>query len=55
MERDLLFACGAVLLGDKGHYGTSGLPVQAYRFGKSGFATEDGLIGWFSVANWGRS
>jgi len=48
MERDLFSACDAVWLGYKGHYGMSGVLVQAYRFGKPVIATEDGLIGWFS-------
>ncbi|HZZ10012.1 MAG TPA: glycosyltransferase [Paraburkholderia sp.] len=48
MERDLFSACDAVWLGYKGHYGMSGVLVQAYRFGKPVVATEDGLIGWFS-------
>lgn len=47
-ERDLFSACDAVWLGYKGHYGMSGVLVQAYRFGKPVIATEDGLIGWFS-------
>jgi glycosyltransferase involved in cell wall biosynthesis len=48
IERDLFSACDAVWLGYKGHYGMSGVLVQAYRFGKPVIATEDGLIGWFS-------
>ncbi|SIT42894.1 Glycosyl transferase group 1 [Paraburkholderia ribeironis] len=48
LERDLFSACDAVWLGYKGHYGMSGVLVQAYRFGKPVIATEDGLIGWFS-------
>ncbi len=48
VERDLFSACDAVWLGYKGHYGMSGVLVQAYRFGKPVIATEDGLIGWFS-------
>ncbi|CAE6695532.1 glycosyltransferase [Paraburkholderia haematera] len=48
VERDLFSACDAVWLGYKGHYGMSGVLVQAYRFGKPVVATEDGLIGWFS-------
>ena len=48
VERDLFSACDAVWLGYKGHYGMSGVLVQAYRFDKPVIATEDGLIGWFS-------
>jgi glycosyltransferase involved in cell wall biosynthesis len=48
IERDLFSACDAVWLGYKGHYGMSGVLVQAYRFGKPVIATPDGLIGWFS-------
>ncbi|MGF6769068.1 glycosyltransferase involved in cell wall biosynthesis [Paraburkholderia sp. GAS199] len=48
IERDLFSACDAVWLGYKGHYGMSGVLVQAYRFDKPVIATEDGLIGWFS-------
>jgi len=47
MERDLFSACDAVWLGYKGHYGMSGVLVQAYRFDKPVIATGDGLIGWF--------
>ena len=47
MEFDLFSACDAVWLGYKGHYGMSGVLVQAYRFGKPVIATADGLIGWF--------
>jgi glycosyltransferase involved in cell wall biosynthesis len=47
MELDLFSACDAVWLGYKGHYGMSGVLVQAYRFGKPVVATADGLIGWF--------
>src|SRR5260370_16192863 len=47
VERDLFSACDAVWLGYKGHYGMSGVLVQAYRFGKPVIATADGLIGWF--------
>jgi hypothetical protein len=36
-----------VWLGYKGHYGMSGVLVQAYRFNKPVIATADGLIGWF--------
>lgn len=46
-EADLFSACDAVWLGYKGHYGMSGVLVQAYRFGKPVIATTDGLIGWF--------
>ncbi|CAH2793910.1 MAG: Glycosyltransferase [uncultured Paraburkholderia sp.] len=46
--RDFFSACDAVWLGYKGHYGMSGVLVQAYRCGKPVIATEDGLIGWFS-------
>lgn len=46
-ELDLFSACDAVWLGYKGHYGMSGVLVQAYRFGKPVIATADGLIGWF--------
>jgi glycosyltransferase involved in cell wall biosynthesis len=46
-ELDLFSACDAVWLGYKGHYGMSGVLVQAYRFGKPVVATADGLIGWF--------
>jgi glycosyltransferase involved in cell wall biosynthesis len=46
-EFDLFSACDAVWLGYKGHYGMSGVLVQAYRFGKPVIATADGLIGWF--------
>lgn len=48
LERDLFSACDAVWLGYRGHYGMSGVLVQAYRFGKPVIATGDGLIGWFS-------
>ncbi|HTI19146.1 MAG TPA: group 1 glycosyl transferase [Trinickia sp.] len=47
MELDLFSACDAVWLGYKGHYGMSGVLVQAYRFNKPVIATADGLIGWF--------
>lgn len=47
MELDLFSACDAVWLGYKGHYGMSGVLVQAYRFEKPVIATADGLIGWF--------
>jgi glycosyltransferase involved in cell wall biosynthesis len=47
MELDLFSACDAVWLGYKGHYGMSGVLVQAYRFQKTVIATADGLIGWF--------
>jgi glycosyltransferase involved in cell wall biosynthesis len=47
VERDLFSACDAVWLGYKGHYGMSGVLVQAYRFNKPVIATSDGLIGWF--------
>jgi glycosyltransferase involved in cell wall biosynthesis len=47
MERDLFSACDVVWLGYKGHYGMSGVLVQAYRFDKPTVATSDGLIGWF--------
>ena len=47
LERDLFSACDAVWLGYKGHYGMSGVLVQAYRFNKPVIATSDGLIGWF--------
>lgn len=47
VEQDLFSACDAVWLGYKGHYGMSGVLVQAYRFGKPVIATADGLIGWF--------
>ena len=46
-EFDLFSACDAVWLGYKGHYGMSGVLVQAYRFGKTVIATSEGLIGWF--------
>jgi glycosyltransferase involved in cell wall biosynthesis len=46
-ELDLFSACDVVWLGYKGHYGMSGVLVQAYRFGKAVVATADGLIGWF--------
>lgn len=46
-EFDLFSACDAVWLGYKGHYGMSGVLVQAYRFGKPVIATSEGLIGWF--------
>lgn len=46
-ELDLFSACDVVWLGYKGHYGMSGVLVQAYRFGKPVIATADGLIGWF--------
>jgi len=47
MELDLFSACDVVWLGYKGHYGMSGVLVQAFRFGKPVIATADGLIGWF--------
>jgi len=47
VELDLFSACDAVWLGYKGHYGMSGVLVQAYRFAKPVIATADGLIGWF--------
>lgn len=47
LERDLFSACDVVWLGYKGHYGMSGVLVQAYRFGKRVVATSEGLIGWF--------
>jgi len=47
MEFELFSACDAVWLGYKGHYGMSGVLVQAYRFGKPVIATAEGLIGWF--------
>lgn len=46
-ELDLFSACDVVWLGYKGHYGMSGVLVQAYRFAKPVVATADGLIGWF--------
>jgi glycosyltransferase involved in cell wall biosynthesis len=46
-EQDLFSACDVVWLGYKGHYGMSGVLVQAYRFGKPLIATADGIIGWF--------
>jgi glycosyltransferase involved in cell wall biosynthesis len=46
-ELDLFSACDVIWLGYKGHYGSSGVLVQAYRFGKRVIATGDGLIGWF--------
>jgi glycosyltransferase involved in cell wall biosynthesis len=46
-ELDLFSACDVVWLGYKGHYGMSGVLVQAYRFAKPVIATADGLIGWF--------
>jgi glycosyltransferase involved in cell wall biosynthesis len=46
-ELDLFSACDVVWLGYKGHYGMSGVLVQAFRFGKPVVATADGLIGWF--------
>ncbi|WP_242538480.1 glycosyltransferase [Trinickia acidisoli] len=46
-EFDLFCACDAVWLGYKGHYGMSGVLVQAYRFRKTVIATSEGLIGWF--------
>lgn len=46
-ESDLFSACDVVWLGYKGHYGMSGVLVQAYRFDKPVIATADGLIGWF--------
>jgi glycosyltransferase involved in cell wall biosynthesis len=47
MEADLFSACDVVWLGYKGHYGMSGVLVQAYRSGTPLIATADGLIGWF--------
>lgn len=47
LEFDLFSACDAVWLGYTGHYGMSGVLVQAYRFGKRVIATSEGLIGWF--------
>jgi glycosyltransferase involved in cell wall biosynthesis len=47
LERDLFSACDIVWLGYRGHYGMSGVLVQAYRFGKRVVATPEGLIGWF--------
>lgn len=47
LEFDLFSACDAVWLGYNGHYGMSGVLVQAYRFGKTVIATSEGLIGWF--------
>ncbi|RDU95992.1 glycosyltransferase [Trinickia dinghuensis] len=47
VEFDLFSACDVVWLGYKGHYGMSGVLVQAYRFGKRVVATSEGLIGWF--------
>ncbi|WP_146014081.1 glycosyltransferase [Trinickia dabaoshanensis] len=47
MELDLFRACDVVWLGYTGHYGMSGVLVQAYRFGKCVIATSEGLIGWF--------
>ncbi|GLU30534.1 glycosyltransferase [Trinickia caryophylli] len=46
-ELDLFSACDAVWLGYKGHYGMSGVLVQAYRFRRPVIATAEGLIGWF--------
>jgi glycosyltransferase involved in cell wall biosynthesis len=46
-ELDLFSACEVLWLGYKGHYGMSGVLVQAYRFGKRVIATSEGLIGWF--------
>lgn len=46
-EQALFSACDVIWLGYKGHYGMSGVLVQAYRFGKPLIATADGLIGWF--------
>jgi glycosyltransferase involved in cell wall biosynthesis len=46
-EQDLFSACDSIWLGYKGHYGMSGVLVQAYRFGQPVIATADGLIGWF--------
>ncbi len=48
MEADLFAACDAVWVGYKGHFGMSGVLVQAYRFGKPVLATREGLIGWFT-------
>jgi glycosyltransferase involved in cell wall biosynthesis len=50
LELALFSACDAVWLGYKGHYGMSGVLVQAYRFGKPVIATAEGLIGWFCKA-----
>lgn len=47
IEADLFSACDVVWLGYKGHYGMSGVLVQAYRSGTPLIATADGLIGWF--------
>jgi glycosyltransferase involved in cell wall biosynthesis len=47
LEFDLFSACDAVWLGYRGHYGMSGVLVQAYRFDKTVIATSEGLIGWF--------
>ncbi|RDU99595.1 glycosyltransferase [Trinickia dinghuensis] len=47
MEVDLFCACDAVWVGYKGHYGMSGVLVQAYRCGKTVLASAFGLIGWF--------
>jgi glycosyltransferase involved in cell wall biosynthesis len=46
-EQDLFSACDIIWLGYKGHYGMSGVLVQAYRAGRPVIATADGLIGWF--------
>ncbi len=46
-ELDLFSVCDVVWLGYKGHYGMSGVLVQAFRFRKPVVATADGLIGWF--------
>ena len=48
LETQLFSACDAVWLGYHGHYGMSGVLVQAYRFGKPVIATAQGLIGWFA-------
>lgn len=48
LETQLFSACDAVWLGYQGHYGMSGVLVQAYRFGKPVIATAQGLIGWFA-------
>lgn len=48
LETQLFCACDAVWLGYEGHYGMSGVLVQAYRFGKPIIASPEGLIGWFA-------
>ncbi|MGN6318957.1 glycosyltransferase [Trinickia sp.] len=50
LEFDLFSACDAVWLGYNGHYGMSGVLVQAYRFDKTVIATSEGLIGWFCAS-----